>query len=512
MENIWLSLAWKEWQEHKWKIASTVAVLLGLVVCTLLTGLTRSVAESMQIAMYLGGIPLAIFVGLGIAAGEQSRGTLDFLQAQPARMWRIALCKLCAALLSLYVVVLVAALVFFASQAILPNVRTEFGVITPQDLIRTGVLFTTALIVWSAAFGLKRKDEVSAGAVALGAMLGWWIVLFFVEMVLLRGSVSPDTARLRAIGFGSAPLGFFFIKDTAKNDATALVFGWLAFVIVHAALAARFVLEYGQADAREIRSPRVATRDKRLSDFLGQPRRSPLTAIAWKQLRESGPIALAGLAAMLAITGCYCLTEWYFNSFYDDNIPRSAISNAPSVYGQCAIIFGVFVALVAGIGIALHDVGSRLNTFWRSRAIQPDLWFVVKFLTGLAIVMGVIYLPMGLFVLAGGQFNRIMDSQSVMTVPAAQIALYTAAVLVTCLVRQAVYSAILSIALVYIGLFVSELVLRILQYFDFAAIAHDGWWRLTALQTTWALVATSVVCAIVAWLAMRNDWGRASQN
>jgi hypothetical protein len=269
MENIWLSLAWKEWQEHKWKIASTVAVLLGLVVCTLLTGLTKSVAESMQIAMYLGGIPLAIFVGLGIAAGEQSRGTLDFLQAQPARMWRIALCKLCAALLSLYVVVLVAALVFFASQAILPNVRTEFGVITPQDLIRTGVLFTTALIVWSAAFGLKRKDEVSAGAVALGAMLGWWIVLFFVEMVLLRGSVSPDTARLRAIGFGSAPLGFFFIKDTAKNDATALVFGWLAFVIVHAALAARFVLEYGQADAREIRSPRVATRDKRLSDFLG---------------------------------------------------------------------------------------------------------------------------------------------------------------------------------------------------------------------------------------------------
>src|SRR6478672_1738213 len=124
MQDIWTSLAWKEWQEHKWKIASTIAVLFGLVICMQLTGMTSSVAESTQIGIYLGGIPLAVFVGLGIAAGEQSRGTLDFLQAQPIPMRRIAICKLCAALFSLYIVVLIAALFFLAARALLPNIRT----------------------------------------------------------------------------------------------------------------------------------------------------------------------------------------------------------------------------------------------------------------------------------------------------------------------------------------------------------------------------------------------------
>ena len=45
-------------------------------------------------------VPLAIFVGLGTAAGERSRGTLAFLQALPVPMWRVALHKLIAGLLT----------------------------------------------------------------------------------------------------------------------------------------------------------------------------------------------------------------------------------------------------------------------------------------------------------------------------------------------------------------------------------------------------------------------------
>src|SRR4029079_5622139 len=97
MRSIWHSLAWKEWNEHKWKLVSILAVMWCLMAfVVVMAGLSdRPVrTESFQVSALLGGIPMAVFVGLSIAAGEQSRGTLPFLQSLPVPMWRVALHKL----------------------------------------------------------------------------------------------------------------------------------------------------------------------------------------------------------------------------------------------------------------------------------------------------------------------------------------------------------------------------------------------------------------------------------
>src|SRR5260370_28104895 len=82
MQSIWQSLAWKEWHEHKWKLSAILVVIWGMAAfMAIMNNRERyGIAESFLVGLFLGGIPMAMFVGLGIAAGERSRGTLPFLQ------------------------------------------------------------------------------------------------------------------------------------------------------------------------------------------------------------------------------------------------------------------------------------------------------------------------------------------------------------------------------------------------------------------------------------------------
>ncbi len=52
---------------------------------------------------------------------------------------------------------------------------------------------------------------------------------------------------------------------------------------------------------------------------------------------------------------------------------------AVELVGILTSTIGLLVALVVGIGMILTDVSPPLNTFWRSRPINPDLWFWTKF-------------------------------------------------------------------------------------------------------------------------------------
>jgi ABC-type transport system involved in multi-copper enzyme maturation permease subunit len=90
MRTILHSLAWKEWHEHKWKFVSILAILWTTAALALFYGENDAFALAACIVAFCI-IPLSVFVGLGTAASECSRGTLPFLQALPAPMWPIAL-------------------------------------------------------------------------------------------------------------------------------------------------------------------------------------------------------------------------------------------------------------------------------------------------------------------------------------------------------------------------------------------------------------------------------------
>ena len=101
MRTIWQSLAWKEWHEHKWKLAALLAIMWGVAMLSAdRNGTTERFSESGS-SLAIGIVPLAIFIGLGTAAGERSRGTMPFLQALPVPMWRVALHKLAFGLVTI---------------------------------------------------------------------------------------------------------------------------------------------------------------------------------------------------------------------------------------------------------------------------------------------------------------------------------------------------------------------------------------------------------------------------
>src|SRR3972149_3351379 len=112
MRSVWHSLAWKEWQEHKWKLASIVAILWGVTALALL----MAGQEMFDLALgllFLSIVPLAVFVGLGAAANERSSGTLPFLQSLPVPMWRVALSKLLFGLLTIIAPIVLTVLLFY---------------------------------------------------------------------------------------------------------------------------------------------------------------------------------------------------------------------------------------------------------------------------------------------------------------------------------------------------------------------------------------------------------------
>src|SRR3972149_4322861 len=88
MRTIWQALAWKEWHEHKWKLAALTAVLWGVAAWILAVAGSHDKIALMTVFAILGIIPLSVFVGLGAAANERSRNTLPFLQSLPAGTWR----------------------------------------------------------------------------------------------------------------------------------------------------------------------------------------------------------------------------------------------------------------------------------------------------------------------------------------------------------------------------------------------------------------------------------------
>src|SRR5262245_10798198 len=192
MRTIWQSLAWKEWREHKWKGLALLAVMWGVGFLPLVS-MERGTLLAVRAVLAIGIVPLAIFIGLGTAAGEQSRGTLRFLQALPVPMWRVALHKMAFGFVTIIVpALLTLALAYAWCRAVallgmntrgvsdldlrqsLPNIPFPIG--TNNWFLDSALLamfVAGSFYLWTIAFGVSRKDEVSAGAVALAAIVGW---------------------------------------------------------------------------------------------------------------------------------------------------------------------------------------------------------------------------------------------------------------------------------------------------------------------------------------------------
>ena len=520
MRTIWHSLAWREWHEHKWKLAAITAVLWGVAAFALSTDGVRDRLDTLVPMASMCLIPLGVFVGLGSAASERSRGTLAFTQSLPVPMWRVAAWKLVSGLATLATPVVLGVAVLYAATLIPvlgANIqqsveRSSDRTVTGSVLVDIGIFctaFALSFYIWATAWGVNRRDEVSAAAIAIPVMVGWGMMLgvgwYLVFWLALGGSTVPGSISnfISTMMIATVPGGFAVAVDSRNSTGEVVIICGIA-VIVHAILLARYLSRFGRVASLEVTSPKAA-HEEVAGAWLNEPRKSAFSAIAWKQFRESVPLALVGLAGAAACTLAFMVS--------DELLYLSHPEEFAKMFAGTSVVMGFFVAVVVGIGVCLNDVSPNINAFWRSRPINADLWFWTKFGTGLGVLLASVYVPVLIvvFMLHPEPLTFLFDPDS-LVMPVVQIAVFAAAVMTTSLVRQAVYAAILSLATVYLGV-----ICGLLLWWTAGQI---GWVTLdyrhplepeSNLPAALGLVLSTLVSTILAWLAVRNDWGRKSR-
>jgi hypothetical protein len=522
MKSSWYSLAWKEWHEHKWKLASIVAVMWSVTALIIASEKTASgvLMAATVVGTLLSAAPLAIFVGLGVAAGERSHRTLPFLQALPVPMWRVALHKLAAGWATVVASVLMTLLVVLAWSKYLDlrGIDHREGVdfvnmLYGSDLTGSwlgdaaivALIVASGFYVWAAAAGANRRDEVSAGAVALAVMLGFWLLVGLMLYLLDRGSPGLAASRenpptwLTVLGLSAAPGGFASVPDAADGRSGYVTIGLITAVVTQIAWAGWYVRRFGRIENVEVRSPRTAICESGRPEWLAPPRRSAFTAIAWQQFRESGPIVVAGLAGVAGIVAAIALP----------NLERIDAASFAQILGVSTMVLGVAVSLVVGIGVFLNDLTPSLNAFWRSRPIHSNSWFWTKLVSGWLALLGSFSVPL---LVAGSILWAESDDQSLdsanLFIVLVPLSIYTASAAMTCLVRHAVYAAILSIPILYSGILLVGLALavgRVAGWLD--APNSNDFWQMSDRQIAVGFVVSTAISTVAAWLAVRNDWG-----
>jgi hypothetical protein len=531
MRTIWQSLIWKEWHEHKWKLSSLTAILWSIATLGLIDP-ERGSLVGVHVALVVAIVPLAIFIGLGVAAGERSRNTMPFLQALPVPMWRVALHKLAAGLATVLVPAFLTIVFVFAwlelsnvlgadYRHIMREITRDFDQDAPFVLVDQWFANTTLALtvvasgffLWTVAAGVNRKDEVSAGAVALTVIMAWCVLMVSAWAWYGNGYVSfsdwPSGVGkwLAVAGAAAAPGGLATLEDAVDKDEQYFLFAVCVTGFTMLTLASWYVHRFARHSKMEVRSPKVVEVAVPPRDWLGAPRHSAVTAIAWKQIRESGPLALLGIAVVLALSAVFFLVA------APTEYRRDEFGLFLEFFAVVSFSIGLAVAMIVGIGVFLYDVGPGLSAFWRSRPINPDLWFWIKFSSGLAVALVAIYGPIVLLALPRVT-EANLGNDELLVFPSITIAVFAAAAAMTCLVRNAVYAAILSVAVAYLGYVGTVFTVA------GARIIHGGIWPenvgdvftdVTATQGGSGMFITFLVCMLLAWLAVRNDWGQKSR-
>jgi hypothetical protein len=125
-----------------------------------------------------------------------------------------------------------------------------------------------------------------------------------------------------------------------------------------------------------------------------------------------------------------------------------SLSPLPDSSYELAFLGSVW-AIIAGVTLFTADFEPRLYTFWRSRPIDPSAWFRVKYTAGLLTLLVCFDLPAALRGQAPhpstGHLEMVFIAYA-LCVPAVHVATYSIAVMIVCLVRQAIYAGILSMS------------------------------------------------------------------
>jgi hypothetical protein len=501
---IWRSLLWKEWREHRWKLAALVVVVIGLHVWALTaSGHFASLDDAPVMATLLLLLPIgSAFVAMGLAASERSQRTAPFLRSLPLDSRYVAVTKLLAGITTIVAVQAFAVLLTQCRLLAVDSLNTTVatGSSSPfhnlHRLFETGHWSVTALLIslmigasltlWIAAPAVNSESEVRAGAIGLIVVVGCWTLLAW-GLYLFTDTTSSDPLQRMVVSHIVAMLpGGIWVSLLWMQNETGQSFLIIPYLLSHVPLAWWYITRFGRTGDRErARLNDAAPLVAPAPVWLAPARRSPLTALLWKHTRECAPIVLAGALGALGLT--IILVSMNYNHAHVLYASNKLLTLAGDSLLMAFMTLGCCAGLVSGAGVLTSELEPRLYTFWRTRPISIDLWFATSFLGGLALLVVVFGIPIAIAEQLVG--NPALNSPKP-SLLAILVLSYVSGAFTASFVRNPVYASLLGLGVMLAW---------------FASIASE--W--SDIPTAWqggATLAVSALLGVAAWVCVRNDW------
>jgi hypothetical protein len=527
-----LSLVNKEWRERRMSFAVCGGWMLACalyVVAYEWTHEFRAPVASFYGCSHLYALFAAVFLAMRTALGEPSLGVQQFSLSLPVSRSRLAWVRLAGGAATLVVPIVVAAVVvtLFIASGFIENaaLRLTGGQLRLPDRSSmsaadaTGLLWTVAAVAIASGlqlflvlsvWGARRSSEAQIGFAGAVLALGWtllpgarmmsdsvsgWIGSLLPASLIVHYSYSTENGS-----YGDLDIARPLWMPLAINTVLLLFLAWW----FTRRFGSRTVLHSERRAVRWRRWPAVWSR-------VPLPLVHPVVALVWINLRQSVPLAIAGLFVAVLIT---------LSQISEFETGQNFRSQLPSSTWFVATLWGAIV----GVGIFAAELQADLGSFWRSRPITVGGWFWCKFVTGLLAVLVVLDGTTAVVSWGTPVGNTTGLSWAYLAcMPMVHATLYALAVLGICLTRRPILGATLAIA----GYFVTSTVLTSIfgEHWDpihihNCLLGDEMQGALDLAQHGYPLVygLLGVIIALSAWLALRairapeQRWQRAGRS
>lgn len=500
MDFVLQSLLWKEWRERRRTFFVCLAwILCGVIYVVLYesTSGCRTPVSRYCVVCLIYSLCMSVFLAMRVSLSEVTDQTISFSKTLPVLLSKVAAVRLGMAIFALIVPILLGALVLLvflasglleqvparseqfssgseivaisgANQVLRPSLSAGGAVSLLLKLTCISVAQTAALFLVICLLGARRRNEVNVGF--SGAVVAFvWLIMQSVRGLFPAHSF-PILHDYVGILFPQSLVNFSSISavGVSWHDLNLADRVWLPLFLnlfLQGGLAVWFTRRYGTQNAVPSARRFHFWKVPPLFSLVSTPFSRPLFSLIWINLRQSVPLALAGLI----LAGFMVVMQTLGSHPNANNNWELVRYNLPGSMW----VLGMLWATVVGSGVVASELAPGLGHFWMSRPIPIRRWFWFKYLIGLFAVLFVldgttiVVSWNSLFLPPEEKMNYGSDLLSwsyIACYPALHAMMYSLAVLGVCWWKKPVRGAVMAIAVFFIGSLVMESIPSITEF------------------------------------------------